>query len=92
VERAFLLARETTVRMYSAFGQSRGLGPDERGDLDVIASTGLVAKVLELSGTGSGGKGLSDDTLGTLVPGHKTKLPVRRLGCVAATPLKPQSR
>jgi hypothetical protein len=75
VERAFLLARETTVRMYSAFGQSRGLGPDERGDLDVIASTGLVAKVLELSGTGSGGKGLSDDTLGTLVPGHKTKLP-----------------
>jgi hypothetical protein len=71
-----LLARETTVRSYSALASPMGLGPKERDDLDVIAPAGLVAKGLKLdSSAGEGGKGLSYDALGTFVPGHTPRLP-----------------
>jgi hypothetical protein len=72
-----LLARETTVRSYSALASPMGLGPKERDDLDVIAPAGLVAEGLKPdSSAGGGGKGLADDALGALVSGSTRRLSI----------------
>ena len=65
-----MLERDTT-EVVSGIGKPGNLGPEECGDLDVIAPACLVAKGLKPdSGARGGGRGLSDDALGTLVPGH----------------------
>jgi hypothetical protein len=81
---ASLLARETTGHtrrwreVILGVGQSRGLGPKGRDDLDVSAPAGLVAEGLKpASSAGGRGKGLSDDALGTLVPCHAPWLPLK---------------
>jgi hypothetical protein len=66
------------VEVIIGIGQPRGLGPKQSNDLDVVAPAGLVAEGLKPdSGAGSGGEGLSDDALGTLVQGHTVRLPLK---------------
>jgi hypothetical protein len=70
-----LVARETTVRSYSALASPVAWDPSE--NLDVVTPAGLVAEGFESdSGTRGGCEGLSDDALGSFVSGHTPRLPL----------------
>jgi hypothetical protein len=64
-----LAGQGNNCEVVHSVGGSRCLGPQERDDLDVVASTGLVAERLKPdAGARGGGKGLPDDRLAWSCP------------------------
>jgi hypothetical protein len=65
----------TNSKVVFGIGWPCGRRAKQSQNLDVIASAGLVAARFESDqGTRGGGEGLSDDTLGSFLPGHTPRL------------------